>query len=267
MNNLEILHQMIRSKRGVTLVELLVTVVIFMLVTTGIWSTFNSQNRVYHSQQQVAMIQQNIRAAVHVMEKQLRMAGYDPDSNGYGISSIANNSITFTYDDNSGGSRTIGFSMSGSNLMMNIGANPNILAENIYDSGGVKGFAIAYAYDNNGDGRLDTIDGTASGNIIWAIDTDGDNDLDLRLDTDGNGSIDLGDDGPPSDLVIDGVALNPEIQMSAIKAIKIWVLAQADRADPAYHEQKAYIIGRNIILTDDKVRRMELSSIVKCRNL
>ena len=254
----------IKSSAGVTLVELLIAIAIFAVVVSGIWTNFLSQKRVYHAQQQTAMIQQNIRAAMFVMEKEFRMAGYDPSSKGYGITSIDGNTVAFTYDDNNGGASSRVYRLNGSDLetIIDGAADASLLAENIYNEGGKTGFTIAYAYDNNGDKRLDTV----NGNIIWAIDTDNDDELDLRLDTNNDGSIDQIDDTDFDD-VIDGVALDPKIPMSAIKAVKIWVLVQSDEPDPSYHEAETYVIGRNIIKTDDRIRRRMLSSIIKCRNL
>ena len=261
-------HNQLASNRGVTLLELLIATAIFAVVVAGIYSSFLSQKKIYHAQQQTTQIQQNIRAAMYMMEKQLRMAGYDPNGKGYGISDITNNSITFSHDDGSGTANTITYAMSGSDLQITLNANdPAILAENIYNSGASEGFAIAYAFDNDGDGVLDTVNGSVSGNIIWAIDTDNDNLLDLRLDTNNDGVIDANDDEDHDGSFVDGVTLNPQIPITAIRAVKVWLLAQADRPDVTYHENNIYVVGRRIITTDDKIRRRMMSCCVKCRNL
>jgi type IV pilus assembly protein PilW len=239
------------TNKGFTLIELLVAVAIFSLVIAGIWTNFISQKKIYHSQQQTAMIQQNIRGAMFLMEKQLRMAGYDPGSKGYGISNIQDNAITFNFDDNAGGVTSIRYFLNNTNLMMSIdGGAGEVLAENIYNSGGEPGFAIAYAFDADRDGCLDTVDGSPSGDIIWAMDSDDDNDLDLRMVSPTN-----------------WVALAPDVSPEAIKAVRIWLLAQGDRPDSSYHDNNTYVVGRNAITTDDRIRRRLLSCIVKCRNL
>ena len=247
------------SGRGFTLVELLVAIAIFALVSTGVWSSFQSQNTIYNAQEQVAKIQQNTRAAIFVMEKDIRMAGYDPDGKGYGISEIKNNSIRFTRDDGAGGNTPVFIELDGTDLERNDSA----LAENIYNSGGVTGFGLAYAFDADGDGRLDM---SPNGHIIWAIDSDNDNDLDLWLDTDDSGEIEAADDSD-NDGVIEGVALGVDIPPADIKAVRIWVLGQAEKMDRTYRDNNTYIVGRNVIQPDDRVRRRILTSIVKCRNL
>ncbi|MBU4318471.1 MAG: prepilin-type N-terminal cleavage/methylation domain-containing protein [Proteobacteria bacterium] len=262
------------SNKGFSLVELLVAMTIFALVTTAIWSNFNSQNTIYRAQEQSAKIQQNMRASMYVMEKELRMAGYDPDSIGYGVDNIKNNILRFTYDDGSGGYASVAYALVGSQLRRVIkfnedvaGADLNdekyILAENIYDSGSVDGFYLAYAFDDNGDGELDV---SPNGHIIWAVDTNNDDELDLRLDTNDDGAISLADD-TGNDNIIDGNALASPVAMANIRAVRIWILGQAEKTDMNYHDGNRYIVGRNIITPDDRIRRRLLTTIVKCRNL
>ncbi|MBU4054828.1 MAG: prepilin-type N-terminal cleavage/methylation domain-containing protein [Proteobacteria bacterium] len=262
------------SNKGFSLVELLVAMTIFALVTTAIWSNFNSQNTIYRAQEQSAKIQQNMRASLYVMEKELRMAGFDPDSIGYGVDNIKNNMLRFTYDDGDGGYGSVAYALVGSQLRRVVKFNEDvagtdlndekyILAENIYDSGSVDGFYLAYAFDDNGDGELDV---SPNGHIIWAVDTNNDDELDLRLDTNDDGEMSLADD-TGNDNIIDGNALASPVAMANIRAVRIWVLGQAERADVSYHDGNQYIVGRNIITPDDRIRRRLLSTIVKCRNL
>ena len=90
---------------GFTLVELLITLAVSGIIMTGIYSAFKTQQDSYIAQDQVAEMQQNIRAGFYVMANELRMAGYDVDKNGAkagtaGIISVSNTvadtSVTFT---------------------------------------------------------------------------------------------------------------------------------------------------------------------------
>ncbi len=91
---------------GFTLVELLVTMVISLVVMGGIYSTYYSQQKSYLAQEQVAAMQQNLRAAMYNIADEIRMAGYDATgSNLFGL--VANgsdgritdaNNIYFTLD-------------------------------------------------------------------------------------------------------------------------------------------------------------------------
>ena len=60
------------SNQGFTLVELLVAIAIFGLVITSIYSAFNTQHNTYQAQKQITAIQQNIRATMYVMEREIR---------------------------------------------------------------------------------------------------------------------------------------------------------------------------------------------------
>ncbi|MBU0484845.1 MAG: prepilin-type N-terminal cleavage/methylation domain-containing protein [Proteobacteria bacterium] len=64
--------------RGFTLVELMVAVGISCLVMAGVMSVFLSQRNSYNAQDQVVEMQQNLRAAIAFMRKEMRMASYNP---------------------------------------------------------------------------------------------------------------------------------------------------------------------------------------------
>ena len=67
-----------RLNKGFTLVEILVAIAIAGVVMAGIYSAYSSQQRSYIVQEQVAGMQQNLRASMDLMEREIRMAGYDP---------------------------------------------------------------------------------------------------------------------------------------------------------------------------------------------
>lgn len=69
------------KEKGITLIELLVTLAISAILVAGIYKTFLSQQHTYAVQEQVADVQQNVRIAINQMMRELRMAGYGIDSN------------------------------------------------------------------------------------------------------------------------------------------------------------------------------------------
>ncbi len=84
---------------GFTLVELMLTMVISGIVVAAIYSAYISQQRTYLAQEQVAEMQQNIRAAIDMMAREIRMAGYDPTkAAGAGITTALAGQISFTQD-------------------------------------------------------------------------------------------------------------------------------------------------------------------------
>jgi len=67
----------ISMNKGFTLVELLVALVISGVLMTAVYTTFQAQQNSYLAQEQVAEMQQNIRAGLDIMVSELRIAGYD----------------------------------------------------------------------------------------------------------------------------------------------------------------------------------------------
>ena len=84
---------------GFTLIELLVAMVLSVIIMAGIYSTYYSQQKSYLVQEQVAAMQQNLRAAMFYMEREIRQAGCDPTRKaGAGIITANVNTISFTED-------------------------------------------------------------------------------------------------------------------------------------------------------------------------
>jgi len=91
------------DQNGITLIELLVAFVICGIVVAGIYRVFVAQTRAYTVQEQVVEVQQNIRTAMEILLRDVRMAGYDSDGPTSKIN-IANpltpsdHSITLNYE-------------------------------------------------------------------------------------------------------------------------------------------------------------------------
>jgi len=157
----------LKNNKGFTLIEILVSLLIFSLAMIAIYSTFRSQHRSYYVQEQVVAMQQNIRAAMFMMEKELRMAGYDPTgSANSGIITATATSINFTKDLNSNGNNNdsnenITYSLYTADGIQKLGRkNPTQnepIAEN-FD-------AIDFTYLDNNNAVLDDGGGTVSTNI------------------------------------------------------------------------------------------------------
>lgn len=144
-----------KTNTGFTLVELLVAMTISLVVMAAFYQVYSSQSRSYVVHEQVVEVQQNLRAAMFYMTRDIRMAGCDPnDTAGAGfIDSGATDRIEFTMDlhdgaDNDGDGRidnfnergnvngllgdkdeSISYFLSGNNLVRNTASN--VIAENI----------------------------------------------------------------------------------------------------------------------------------------
>jgi type IV pilus assembly protein PilW len=132
------------SNQGFTLVELLIGMVVALLAMGAIYTTFLGQHRSYHEQEETAAMQQNLRAAMYYMQREIRMAGCDPLNTGnFGITTAHANTITFTEDINNGtvgqppdgvlqAGENITYSWNNGNLVRSVGGGGNqLVAQNI----------------------------------------------------------------------------------------------------------------------------------------
>jgi type IV pilus assembly protein PilW len=272
-------------QQGFTLVELLVAMAVTGIVMGAVYSTCKSQQDSYVAQEQVTELQQNLRAALYTMGHEIRMAGFDPTGDASAsIESASHNSINFTMDINDGtdndGDGDVDEAdesiLSDGDVSDN---NENITYTTFVDAAGISkilrttgtnqivaeyidGLGFAYAFDNDGDGQLDT----AGGDLIWAVDSDGDNFLDLNLDTNGDGAIDATDDTDTNG-TIDGTALANPVPINRIRAVKIWLLAKTSRMDRNYTNTNTYVVGDKIITPGGSNRRRLLTTTIQCRNM
>ncbi len=66
---------------GHTLVELMIAMAIAAILVTAIFQVYQFRQNSYSKQQLAVEMQQNIRAAVSLIKREIRMAGYDPAAN------------------------------------------------------------------------------------------------------------------------------------------------------------------------------------------
>lgn len=91
----------IKDSKGFTLVEIMMALAISGIIVAAIYAAYMSQQRTYLAQEQVAEMQQNIRAGIDMLSREIRMAGYDPTGGaGAGITTASAGQISFTKDDN-----------------------------------------------------------------------------------------------------------------------------------------------------------------------
>jgi len=217
----------LHNATGFTLVELLIALVVASLVLAAVYSSLQSQHASYLAQDQVVEMQQNLRAAMNIMGRELRMAGYDPtlrawreptpasvlkaaarqlqismDSNENGVvvdpdpkppNTETNEIVAFGFGSGIDVQPADGIADDGAaNLGRNTGGGFQPIAENIHAVG------FAYAFDANGNGSLDFNDlnnnhvQDPGETTIWAVDTNDDGEWD-DLDNNGDGFINTDD--------------------------------------------------------------------------
>ncbi|MBL7203977.1 MAG: prepilin-type N-terminal cleavage/methylation domain-containing protein [Desulfobacteraceae bacterium] len=103
---------------GFTLIELLIAMALALVVITSLSSAFISQRKTYAVQEQITEMIQNARAALDMISREVKMAGYDPmgagivgipystaqleiraDLNGNGATSDASEDIVYKFYD------------------------------------------------------------------------------------------------------------------------------------------------------------------------
>ncbi len=171
------------DRRGITLLEVMVALVICGIVIGAVYRLFVAQTRAYSVQDQVVEIQQNVRSAMEVLLRDLRMAGCD-DDNTVGkpplvpmVTPVASNAITVSYryyDQNNVLNRvTAAYSLAGTNLQRQLTLNGVAnAAEPILPN--VNSFILTYGIDadgnhivddQNGNGVVDTGDYVTAGAV------------------------------------------------------------------------------------------------------
>jgi type IV pilus assembly protein PilW len=148
------------DKKGVTLIELLVVLVICGIVIGGVYRVFISQTKAYTVQDQVAEIQQDVRGAMEIMVRDIRMAGFQSRSFGSAaiadspiVTPLSNNSITVNYEYNSS-INTVTYALEGTDLTRTAtGGVKETLLNNVTT------LDFRYGIDANEDKVIDGING------------------------------------------------------------------------------------------------------------
>lgn len=78
-----------KREKGVTLIELMIVLVIAAILVGGVYTLFATQQRSYFVQDQVAGVQQDARAALTIMARDIRMAGFMTGSEGFNVNGFS----------------------------------------------------------------------------------------------------------------------------------------------------------------------------------
>lgn len=134
-----------RSARGFTLIELLVVLAIQGILLAAVATSFTGQLTAYDLQEQISAMQQNARAAMTMVIRETRTAGYDPAGAGFAGLTYDPARLVIAADRNGDGDlsdpneRIVYFHDSaGLKLRRDTGGGGQPLAEDI------QGFAVEY---------------------------------------------------------------------------------------------------------------------------
>lgn len=288
---------------GFTLIELMIAMAVGMIAMTVIIQVYTSMQASNTAQKMVVEMQQNARAALMLMKRELRMAGYDPARTD-GIDNDGANGI-----DDPAESSGAGF-VTASPIQVQFTLDHEVDDPALGTNGA----------DDDGDGQIDELDeccydgditdlnenitfsllgtdlertrnnppGVASMlaydieavRFAYAFDSDGDGELDRSVndnviwafDSSGTGFlnkiVDTNDDG-----VIDemdwpaGGALMPSVPLFEIRAVRVWLLARTRHPVRGHEETRTYVVGNQHVLVSDSYKRSLLEATVFCRNM
>jgi type IV pilus assembly protein PilW len=236
------------SQKGFSLIELLVAMAIASVLMAGIFTFYHHQLKTHVTQQEMVDMQQDARAAMYMMTREIRMAGYDPQNKGEASIQTANVAeIEFESD-----------------------------IDGTADGDNSKRFYYALSYDDDRDGLSDGLaDGTpcylerGGWNTPLAPVPEDFNPVALNIDAlnfvylDSAGNT-LNDDGNG----------NVTANLAAIRSVQITLVARSGDKVPAlmrkrtdrttYTNQQGQVI---LPAPNDNFRRIRLTTAVKVRNL
>ncbi len=226
-----------KKNPGFTLVELLVAVSISAIIMTGVYAAYNSQNKSYVVQEEVAALQQNLRAAIFYMSNQIREAGCNPnpaqmDTNRPRILTADVGEINFTADITGGAT---------GNADGDTDDSYENVTYSLYTSDGIQKLGVKSTATATNQPVVENVDAL---NFVY-LDQNGN-----RLDDDGNGNV--------------------TTSMNAIRSVEVTLVVRASREDPAYTDGNEYQNQwGDVILAaqNDHFRRKRLSTCIACRNL
>jgi prepilin-type N-terminal cleavage/methylation domain-containing protein len=291
--------QVASNKEGFTLVELMIAMVLSLITMGLIYSGYKTQQEAHTNERLTVDMQQNARSTLAFMRREIRMANYAPRALN-GVDDDLDGSIDEADESVVRGFRTVrvdqlNFTLDIDSDGDDFDANENITygfdngddsdQDGIADSGAavvgrkdrsdtadpfrplafdVHAIAFAYAFDEDGDGALDTYPGVPGGIVVWAFDSDGDGRLDRHLDTNMDGLIDEDDDEGGNTLASAGIA---DIDRNRVRAVQVWILTRSQVAMKGRSAQaQAFVVGPNHIAANDGFKRCLFNSMITARN-
>ncbi len=256
----------ISCQKGVTLIELMVAMAIAGVIGTAMFAFQQSQTRSYVTQEALTNMQQNVRAAMHFMTSEIRMAGCDPTNQAdAGIDLAKDDAIKFTMDIRSSDQSDV--------LEYHFYGETDSSGDEIIDytirrtDGSISNPGEDITYQLNGDNLVRVDHGSGNSTSILARNIDA---LDfVYLDADGE-RIDTGASGE----------LNRN-ERNRVRAIQITLLARSGSGAPGFvfrHEDTQTYKNRwqendptnypgHLHQANDGFRRLMVSTEVRMRNM
>ncbi len=233
-----------KFNKGFSLIELLIAMAMSTMVLSGIVALFHKQVATHNTERLMVSMQQNVRAAGSLMERDIRMARYDPTGSGLFTIGTANR------------------------------ARLQFLSDNVVQDGFISdGENITYALDNDADG-----DGIADGipcNLVRIINIAGRTRTDVVAQNIDALNFDYFDTSviPVNRLINTATWQVPAADIPDIRSIRVSIVARAGATIPArFNRITDVTVYRNrsgdflFGPTGDFFRRMQVTTEIDCRN-
>ena len=249
----------IRRETGFTLVELMIALFISGLVMAALVTIYNAQTRAYSKHDDVADIQQNLRGALAILPREIRLAGCDPEETGEPKILVATrNRLQFTLDvrgnaandndadgDTNDTDENIAYSLSARNNTTNAAVPADNDNNGIIDSGGGD-----WTWGNNITPALGRQTGGAGGFQPLADNVEA---IEFNYIL-ANGSTTLA----PS-----------TSDLNDIRSVQVSLLARTSNPTPDFVHNASYTTASGAVWTppQDNFRRRLILTTIHCRNL
>jgi type IV pilus assembly protein PilW len=234
------------NNHGFTLIELLVYVGIFGVVLGSIFTAYQGQLRAHVVQREVVDMQQNVRAALYLMDREIKMAGYNPlGASNVGIITATPHQLEFS---------------------MVPGINTDGIVDETDLAAALNPITIRYGLSNDSDTANGINDGLEKNNgtpchLLR-------NGAVMALNIDAINFVYLDNDAEVIDTPV------AEADLGRIRAIQVTLVARSGEFASAFLgrqvDTREYVNQQNEIILppqNDGFRRLMLSAEVKCRNL
>jgi len=218
---------------GFSLLELLIVLALTGLVAAAGYTFYTSQYKTKIQQDRVTGMQQNLRSAMEIMARDIRMAGYDPtEEAGSGITTATATQLSFTYATDA-------------------------------DTNGI---------DDDGDNVVDEADeGRLTASVTYTIgDGNKDGNPDILRNFNGGGNVVVSESMEALEfnyILQDGSTTGAPTALNNITAVRLALLARTPSVDPAFNNSVIYTgFASNWGPFDDGRRRRLLLRTIQCRN-
>lgn len=235
------------DNHGFTLIELLVYVAVFAVVLGSIFTAYQGQLRAHVVQREVVDMQQNIRAALYLMDREIKMAGYNPvGAPDIGIATAEAHRLEFS---------------------MFPGINVEVIEDEEENPAAAElPITIEYVLSNDIDTANGINDGLENNNgAVCHLLRNGNV---MALNIDALNFVYLDDSAT---VIETPVAVE---DLGRIRAIQVTVVARSGESASAFLgrqvDTQIYVNQQNEVILprqDDSFRRLMLSAEIKCRNL